>query len=61
MEYYSFVKKKKKELLSHAAFWMDIENMLSEMWEKTNTITYLWNLKDKNMNIYSKMEKDSQV
>ena len=40
---------------------MDIENMLSEMWEKTNTITYLWNLKDKNMNIYSKMEKDSQV
>ena len=39
MEYYSVVKKKKK-LLSHAAFWMDIENMLSEMWEKTNTMWY---------------------
>ena len=53
MEYYSAIKK--NEILPFAATWMDLEGaMLSEISQrKTNTygIIYMWNLKNKLVNI----------
>ena len=47
MEYYSAIKNK---ILPFATTWMDLERiMLSEISQKkTNTLCYIWNLKNKN-------------
>ena len=52
---------KKNEILSFAAMWMDIENiMLSEIRERQIIcITYMWNLKNNTSDCICKTETDS--
>ena len=59
MEYYTAVKK--NEILSFAATWIDLENIiLIEVRQRkttTNGITYIWNLKIIQLNLYIKQKQ----
>ena len=61
MEYYSAMKK--KEMMPHAATWMDLEiTILSEVSQKEKDIAYIQNLKKMiQMNLTYKTETDSQT
>ena len=61
MEYYSAIKK--NEIMSSAATWMDLENIiLSEVSQMERQIlydtTYLWNLKNNTNELIYKTEAD---
>ena len=59
-----WVSHKKNEILLFATMWMDLESIgLSEMsgrkWQILYDITYMWNWKIKETNVYNKTETDS--
>ena len=57
MEYYSAIRK--NEILSSAAIWMDLENIiLTEVSQRQiqYDITYMWNLKNNTSNCICKTE-----
>ena len=58
MQYYSAMKK--NETLPLAATWMDLENILNEMPDRERQIlydiTYMWNLKKIQMNLFTKQK-----
>ena len=61
MEYYTAIKK--NEILPFATMWMDLECTVNEISQIIRqicyVITYMWNLKIKQTNVYDKTETDS--
>ena len=62
MEYYSAIKK--NEILSFAATWVDLENIMISKISQTQIlygITYMWNIRNNTNESIYKIETDSQT